>query len=463
MAYTSSGWTYIKENEGYVDLLDNSGEITYSSSGICGGVPSSCETTAEFLYNIGLVDWTMSGDDPCNIVKSVDRIPSCNQEMLVCWFNDGGSSGNTSYSDILTDYGAEIFVRKNVDECNHVMIISGDPSTQDYSNYQFVHGNKTQYFSTSGYTDSGYPVIATDPDNGDFSPKYSSGTTYAGHKIKYLPNTDTISGTCIVNNPNLVELYFPDYGNDKDYSGCTIKNISNGAFSGNTNLSAITLNAVETIGNYAFSECTSLVNIDWGRKCCNDKSSKVSSIGNFAFYGCTYIGILCLDQLSEVRTIGIDAFAGCNHLETLRLPTASTYTKIEQSCFEGCDELGLVNIPSNIKEIESRAFYGLGQNRYPSNYPKVIIPNSVKTIGDSAFGGHLSHGINVYVSWGWSSDTQHHVTLLDSSGNAVSLATNCFGGESTNLYVPSESDKNEYELYISDKGMQGITVYVGTP
>lgn len=430
----------------YTNLFSHSGEYTYSGDKICGPIPNHCEQDKSYSYEIPLNGWS----EDAEITKGASA-KSCNQEMLVTWFNGGN---NLSYSSVLDD--ASIFEIKNIDECEHVL------STKDTTKYPFIT-NLTQVFAENEYKDSGYPEICSNPcDSGSYSCNvYQSGQSYAGHKIKYLPKSATIPANCLVNNSNFVEIYFP-HNFDSNNQGRTTTAITASAFSGNTNLSAITFSAVVNIGDYAFYDCHGLKRIDWGHKCCNT-SSKIRTIGKFAFYGCTNIGILCLDQLSEVRTIGINAFAGCNNLETLRLPTASTYTKIEESCFEGCDKLGLVNIPSNIKEIESRAFYGLGQYRYPSNHPNVIIPNSVKTIGDSAFGGHLSHGMNVYVSWGWSSDTQHHVTLLDSSGNAVSLATNCFGVESVRLCVPSESDKNAYELYISDKGMQGITVYVGTP
>ena len=429
-----SGWTYAAENgRDYVDLLDNSGEITYSPvSGICGGVPSSCETTANFSYNIGLVDWTMSGDDPCNIVKAVGGIPSCNQEMFVCWFN-GGS--NLQYNRLLTDYGATLFIRKNVDECNHVMIISGDPSTQDYSNYQFVHGNGTQYFSTTRYTDSGYPVIATDPNNVDFSPKYRGGTTYAGHKIKYLPNTDTISGECIVNNPNLVELYFPSYSKtDAAYSGCTIKHIGNGAFHDNVNLSAITLNAVETIGDSCFSGCSNLVNIDWGLKCCN-KSSNVTSIGDDAFNYCT--SLTSIDIPNSVTSIGNSAFQSCTGLTSITFENNSQLTSIGNSAFYFCYDITSITIPNSVISIGNAAFA-------ECDLESITIPNSVKSIGKNAFGNNLML-TSVTIGSGVISIGKQAFIACSSLASITSLATTApslgsdvFDGlpSSGTLYVP---------------------------
>ena len=429
----------------YTNLFPHSGEYTYSGDKLCGPIPNDCAQDKSYSYEIPLEGWSTDAE----IVKAAST-KSCNQEMLVTWFNGGN---NLSYSSVLNN--ASIFTMKNIDECGHILV------TKDPTKYPFIT-NLTQVFAKNGYEDSGYPKICSNPCNsGSYSCNvYQSGRRYAGHKIKYLPNSATIPENCLINNSNFVEIYFP-HNYDSDNQGRTITTIGPSAFSGNTNLSAITFSAVVDIGNYAFYECHGLKRIDWGHKCCST-NSKIKTIGNYAFYGCTSIENLCLDQLFVAEKIGRYAFAGCGSLKKLTLPTSSAYVKIEESCFESCNKLGYVKIPNNIKEIESRAFYGLGRNMDSSNYPNVLISNSVETIGDRAFGGHLSNGMNVYVSWGWSSDTQNHIVLINSSGEAVSLAPNCFGGESTYLYVPRESDKNAYEQYISENGMQGITVSVGT-
>ena len=98
---------------------------------------------------------------------------------------------------------------------------------------------------------------------------------------------------------------------------------------------------VETIGDYAFRGC-GIVNIDWGH--CNCKSSKVKTIGEGAFSECeSLLNILLPDT---VQSLGDYAFYGCPSSTEIHISTNSGLTTISRGCFAGCINLTELNIQS---------------------------------------------------------------------------------------------------------------------
>ena len=86
----------------------------------------------------------------------------------------------------------------------------------------------------------------------------------------------------------------------------------------------------------------------------------------------------------NVTTIGKEAFRGTSALEVVNLPDG--LTKIGQHAFARCEALVSVNIPSTITSIENGSFYYCGLTT-------LQLPNSVKTIGESAFTGNEFYSI----------------------------------------------------------------------
>ena len=109
-----------------------------------------------------------------------------------------------------------------------------------------------------------------------------------------------------------------------------IKEIANGAFSGNTKIKSVYLPGVTKVGNYAFSECTSLESITLG---------SLTYIGDFAFEN-TAITALPDINFENLSYFGMYSFAVTN-IESVNIPDG---VKIPAGAFINCPKLSSVTI-----------------------------------------------------------------------------------------------------------------------
>ena len=140
-------------------------------------------------------------------------------------------------------------------------------------------------------------------------------------------------------------------------------------------------NSVESIGNYAFSECENLMSVTI--------PSSVTSIGKSAFEGCNSLTSVNITDLSAWCSIEFkESFSNplyCAHhlylngekIENLIIPNDVTYVK--SHAFEGCSDLISTTFHESVATIDESAFKGC------SSLTPVTIPNSVTYIGSSAF------------------------------------------------------------------------------
>ena len=111
--------------------------------------------------------------------------------------------------------------------------------------------------------------------------------------------------------------------------------------------------------------------------------NSVTTIGNEAFWECKSLQSVSIPN--SVTTIGDSAFRSCESLQSVSIPNSVTAIGINP--FEGCENLTLT-IDSNSKcriiddcliDAKGRLISYLGKSE------SIFIPNSVKTIGNSAF------------------------------------------------------------------------------
>ena len=171
----------------------------------------------------------------------------------------------------------------------------------------------------------------------------------------------------------------------------SVNSIGDYAFSGCTSLTSITIpNSVTSIGDYAFSGCTSLTSITipnsvtsigmWAFSGCSSLTSvtignSVTSIGVSAFYGCS--GLSSVTIPNSVTSIGDYAFYGCSGLTSIEIP--NSVTSIGDYAFSYCSGLTSIEIPNSVTSISIGAFYKC------TGLTSITIPNSVTSIGSSAF------------------------------------------------------------------------------
>ena len=126
---------------------------------------------------------------------------------------------------------------------------------------------------------------------------------------------------------------------------------------------------VTSIGDSAFSDCSSLFDIVI--------PDSVNSIGNDAFWCCSSLRSVVISD--SVTSIGGGAFLGCSDLADIVIP--NSVTNIRDWAFFGCSSLSDIVIPDSVTSIGNRAF------AYCKSLRSVVISDGVTSIGESAFSG----------------------------------------------------------------------------
>ena len=208
-----------------------------------------------------------------------------------------------------------------------------------------------------------------------------------------------------------------------------ITSVADGAFAGNKSLKHIDLRNAESVGAFAFQDCTNLESVimsrvavigpgafEFCRSLKNVKFGNITEIGEKAFFHCgkldipemprslskagagafSHTGLKHADlhwfkeipsslfgyctslEYADVSGAGVicdEAFAGCRDLSYVRF---GELEKIGARAFKMCESLEMAVLPDSLKSIGEEAFERIR--------PGLIIPKSVCHIGGNCFG-----------------------------------------------------------------------------
>ena len=134
-----------------------------------------------------------------------------------------------------------------------------------------------------------------------------------------------------------IRLYIP-----YTYNGRPVVGIAPEAFSGNTSIIAVILpDTVRSIGYHAFSDCTSLRDINFGEG--------LIEIDGVAFSGSAITSVDLPDSLTIV-----EGFYGCEELKSVSF--GHNTMEILPSAFEYCNSLEYIDIPQSVYRVGNFAF-----------------------------------------------------------------------------------------------------------
>ena len=295
-----------------------------------------------------------------------------------------------------------------ISESNIEVAVTYADSENDYANNGDYYSGDITIPSTTLWNGVRYKVVGID-DNAFRNCKnltkvtIPNSVTSIGSSAFYgcsgltsvtIPNSVTSIGSCAFQDcGGLTSVTIPN----------SVTSIGNYAFENCSGLTSVTIpNSVTNIGSYAFQNCSGLTSVTI--------PNSVTSIGYSAFYGCT--GLTSVTIPNSVTSIGNFLFAYCSSLTSIVVESGNTVydsrnncnaiintasneliigckntiipnsvTSIGYSAFSGCTGLTSVTIPNSVTSIGRAAF------SYCSGLTSVTIPNSVTSIGEFAFYG----------------------------------------------------------------------------
>ena len=186
-------------------------------------------------------------------------------------------------------------------------------------------------------------------------------------QLNYTTNNGTVTITGYSGPPWVVTI-------PSTINGYTVSSIGGGSFE-SANLTSVTISdSVTNIGDNAFYDCLNLTNVAIG--------TNLTSIGEGAFYYCANLTSITIG--STVINIGVDAFDACHNLTNIIVAESNpTYSSLSGVLFDKAQATllqfpsglgGIYTIPNSVTSIgvDAFAFSGL---------TSVILSNNVNNFG----------------------------------------------------------------------------------
>ena len=352
----------------------------------------------------------------------------------------GAFGGCSSLTSIKVESGNQMYDSRN--NCNAIIdkstktIVAGCKNTIIPSSVTSI--GYEAFGGCSGLTSITIPSSITSIDNNAFygcsgliSVDIPNGVTFIGYSAFYgcsgltsvtIPNSVTsIGGSAFLGCSGLTSVTIPN----------SVTSIEWGIFRDCTSLTSVTIpNSVTSIGSCAFYNCSGLTSVTI--------PNSVTSIGSSAFDGCSGLTSVNISDLAAWCNIGFEY--GSNPLS------------YAHHLYINGNEITNLVIPSDVTSISSYAFSGC------SGLTSVTIPNSVESIGYNAFSGcsnMTSVNISDLAAW-----CNIKFSFYNYECNPLYYAHHLYinGNEITNLVIPNSVESIGYSAFSGCSGLTSVTI-----
>ena len=260
----------------------------------------------------------------------------------------------------------------------------------------------------------------------------------------------------------------------------SVTSIGSDAFWNCSSFTFVTIpNSVTSIGSYAFGRCSSLTSIvvEAGnttydsRENCNaiietasntliagcQKTTipnSVTSIGDGAFSGCSSLTSVTIPN--SVMSIGSDAFWNCSSLTSITIP--NSVTSIGNYAFDECEKLGTLVLGDKIKEIGEEAFNGCNKLYHIYCYaPEPPIIEDEDNDKDNVF---TNYNVNLYVPCNYLDNYKYdivfgsfrYIQCIDSEDVTTNDVVVTPGTNDVTITWPTEDNADTYTIVIKKDG-----------